>query len=175
MRQPWVVLAQKYEKLHKIGQGSFGVVFKGRCLKTGNDVAIKYIQLPTDNTTDNLKHVLSEVIMLRKLQERPENIYTTKLLDLLVPEVNENEPVSWVILILEYLPNDLRVMLNNSRDMGVTEKHVVAIMFNLLSALSVIHSAGLMHRDVKPGNFLISGDCRIKVCDFGSCRPILSE
>ena len=54
----------------------------------------------------------------------------------------------------------------------LTEDHVKVIMYNLLSSMRFFHAADLMHRDIKPANILIDHRCQIKLCDFGSARPI---
>ena len=54
----------------------------------------------------------------------------------------------------------------------LTDVHVKFIAYQLLRALKYIHSAELLHRDVKPSNILIDDSCYIKICDFGLCRSI---
>lgn len=46
------------------------------------------------------------------------------------------------------------------------------LSFNILSALSYLHSVGILHRDLKPENILINEDCKVKLCDFGLARTI---
>jgi serine/threonine protein kinase len=45
-------------------------------------------------------------------------------------------------------------------------------MYQLLSAVSFLHSAGVVHRDIKPANILLNSNCKIKLCDFGLSRVI---
>lgn len=52
----------------------------------------------------------------------------------------------------------------------LTEDHIVTILYNQLCALNFVHSAGVIHRDIKPGNFLIDSQCSVKICDFGLSR-----
>ena len=123
-----------------------------------------------------LKQVLSEVNILRTMTEAVNNIYTTKLIDLILPDVEEPEPISWVIIILDFLniASDLKTQLIEGIPQ-LTAEHVRVIIYNLLSALKFVHEAGIMHRDIKPANILINHECQIKVCDFGSARPILEN
>lgn len=72
---------------------------------------------------------------------------------------------------MEYVPHDIRTMLDKIKSDCLSEEHVKIIMYNLLCSLNFMHSAGLMHRDIKPCNLLIDGECSIKLCDFGQSRP----
>ena len=97
--------------------------------------------------------------MLKKLNARPDNIYVTKLLDVVVPETSDDRKLEWGVLVMEYLPFDLREAMISQQMKHLTEDHVVVILFNLLSAVDFIHKAGLMHRDLKPANVLIDNSC----------------
>lgn len=81
---------------------------------TGKQVAIKHIELETSNKQTAviyLKSLVSEVQILRKLSEQRDNIYTTKLLDLIVPEVAPSEQIKWVVIVMDYVQSDLRTAL----------------------------------------------------------------
>ena len=52
--------------------------------------------------------------------------------------------------------------------------HKQYIMYQLLKALKYMHTAGMLHRDMKPSNMLLNSDCLVKVCDFGLARSIAS-
>ena len=78
---------------------------------------------------------------------------------------------------MDYVPRDLRTILNSAsaKRLALSEEQVVLLAFNMLSAVDLVHSLGLMHRDIKPANFLVETDYGIKLCDFGSARPVISE
>lgn len=57
------------------------------------------------------------------------------------------------------------------------DEHAKILLYNMLCAVNFLHSANVMHRDIKPGNILIDDTCSIKLCDFGLSRttPEASE
>jgi serine/threonine protein kinase len=57
----------------------------------------------------------------------------------------------------------------------MNESSIITIIYNLLKAMEFFHSTNLMHRDIKPANILISPDCTVKLCDFGSARPVKTK
>lgn len=74
-------------------------------------------------------------------------------------------------LVMEFVPGaNLRHVV---RDRGrLTAGEALAVMDHVLSALAAAHSAGLVHRDVKPENVLVTADGRVKVADFGLARAV---
>jgi mitogen-activated protein kinase 15 len=50
--------------------------------------------------------------------------------------------------------------------------HIKYVVYQLLKALKFIHSAGVIHRDTKPSNLLLNGDCHLRICDFGQARSL---
>ena len=78
---------------------------------------------------------------------------------------------------MEYHPTDLRNVLDNVKDDEFTTDDAIIITYNMLCALNFLHSANVWHRDIKPGNILITADCNVLICDFGFARtaPNLSN
>ena len=109
---------------------------------------------------------------MRKLTSIKDNIFTSKLLDVIMSNDSE-EPDSYLFIVMEYVEHDLKKLLQASNKMfEFSEDHVVTIMYNCLCALKFLHSANIMHRDIKPANLLVDGSCQVKICDFGLSRTV---
>lgn len=70
---------------------------------------------------------------------------------------------------MSFIDQDLNKVLKVK---NFSEEHMTIILYNLLCALHFLHSANIMHRDIKPGNILVTKDCQIKICDFGLSQTI---
>ena len=74
-------------------------------------------------------------------------------------------------MVIEFIESDLKKILNSvHRGTILEEDHIVTMMYNSLCALNFIHSANLLHRDLKPGNLLVDSNCCVRLCDFGLAR-----
>ena len=117
----------------------------------------------------NTKQALREITILRKLTELKNNCYTVKLYDVLVPD--DPDQFTDIFLVLSCGKFNLKDVLNKSKgnfELG----HSKVILYNLLCCLKFLHSAGIMHRDFKPSNILVDGECKVKICDFGLSRTV---
>ena len=74
-----------------------------------------------------------------------------------------------LFIVMENFGYDLKTVLTNSSKC-LTETHISLILYNITCALKFLHSAGVMHRDIKTANILVNEDCNIKICDFGLSR-----
>jgi mitogen-activated protein kinase 1/3 len=95
-----------------------------------------------------------------------------ELLDLIVPEGEDETNIKNIFIVMEHEQSDLRQLLKLGLSSKLTEDHVKLILYNLLCAFKYLHSANVIHRDVKPSNILINKDCQIKICDFGLSRTL---
>ncbi|KAI9321045.1 kinase-like domain-containing protein [Dichotomocladium elegans] len=146
-----------YQKLHKIGEGTYGVVFKARQKLTNKVVALKKIRL---NHSDGMPvTTMREIAILKELKHR--NVLGLK--DLV------QRPTT-VYLVTEYLDMDLRrYMLDAGRE-GLTADHIKSYMHQLLSGLHYCHSHRILHRDLKPQNLLLDRQGRLVIADLGLSR-----
>ena len=111
-----------------------------------------------------MKRVLREIQILRHLTEMKENVHTVKILDLIV-----SENMTDIFIVMTYMCSDLKKALSKD-NIGFTQKHTTTILFRMLCAMSFLHKANVMHRDLKPGNILLDQDCNLLICDFGLAR-----
>ena len=65
--------------------------------------------------------------------------------------------------------------LLDKEDLQLTEETTIKILYRLLCSLKYLHQAGVMHRDIKPGNILLDSGLNVKICDFGLSRTIVSD
>lgn len=152
---------RKYEIVHRVGKGAYGVVWKALNRKTGETVALKKIFQAFQNDTDS-QRTFREIMFLQELNN--DNII--RLFNVLRAE-NDRD----IYLVFEYLDSDLHQVIKS----GILEDiHKRYIIYQLLKALKYIHSAELLHRDLKPSNLLLNAECLMKVADFGLARSIAS-
>lgn len=65
---------------------------------------------------------------------------------------------------------DLAAIIRSGQPL--TDAHFQSFIYQILCGLKYIHSANVLHRDLKPGNLLVNADCELKICDFGLARGI---
>lgn len=151
---------EEYELLGKIGEGTFGVVFRGRHVRTGDSVALKKIRLR--NASDGLpKKLLREIQALQSIDHA--NVITLR----------EYFPYgSSIILSFDYMNTDLHQIMRYTLNRGekLCTSAVKSILIMLLDGVASIHEASMMHRDLKPANILFTKHGELKIGDFGLAR-----
>ncbi|KAK1310918.1 putative serine/threonine-protein kinase [Acorus calamus] len=149
--------ANSFEKLDKIGQGTYSNVYKARDLMNGKIVALKKVGF--DNLEpESIRFMAKEILLLRKLDWHP-NIMRLEGL------VTSRMSCS-LYLIFEYMEHDL-AGLAALPGVKFTESQVKCYMKQLLSGLEHCHSKGVLHRDIKCSNLLIDNQGILKIADFG--------
>ncbi|XP_038905650.1 protein IMPAIRED IN BABA-INDUCED STERILITY 1-like [Benincasa hispida] len=161
----WVPLrADSFEKLEKIGQGTYSSVFRAREVETGRMVALKKVRF--DNfQPESIRFMAREIMILRRLDHpnimQLEGIITSKM-------------SSSIYLVFEYMEHDLAGLVS-SPDVKFSEAQVKCYMRQLLSAIEHCHLRGIMHRDIKASNILVNNEGILKLADFGLANVINSR
>ncbi|CAI9282181.1 unnamed protein product [Lactuca saligna] len=148
--------ADSYDKLAKIGHGTYSNVYKARDRDTGKIVALKKVRFDTSEP-ESVKFMAREIIILQKL-DHPNII---KLEGLATSRMQYS-----LYLVFEYMLSDLTRVI--SRPEGrLTEPQVKCYMQQLLCGLEHCHERGILHRDIKGSNLLIDKNGKLKIADFG--------
>jgi serine/threonine protein kinase len=147
----------KYERIDKLGQGTYSVVYKARNIATKEVVAIKKLTLQMRDGIEAT--TIREVSLLRQFKH--ENII--KLLDFF-PRAGK------MYLVLELMQSDLKQRMR-SVELPVTL--IKSYIHQIMKALAFCHANRIMHRDVKPENILIGSSGEVKIADFGTARLLL--
>nr|QHZ00925.1 CDK-2 [Lethenteron camtschaticum] len=147
-----------FQKVEKIGEGTYGVVYKARNKLTGEAVALKKIRLDTE-TEGVPSTAIREISLLRELNHP--NI--VRLLTIIHSEKK-------LYLVFELLDQDLKKFMDNATPSGIPLPLVKSYLYQLLQGIAFCHSHRILHRDLKPQNLLINAEGAIKLADFGLAR-----
>ncbi|XP_057978089.1 probable serine/threonine-protein kinase At1g09600 [Malania oleifera] len=148
--------ADSFEKLDKIGQGTYSSVYRGRDLETGKIVAMKKVRF-VNMDPESVRFMAREILILRRL-DHPN---VMKLEGLVTSRVSGS-----LYLIFEYMEHDL-AGLAAAPGIKFTEPQIKCYMQQLLRGLEHCHARGVLHRDIKGSNLLIDNNGNLKVGDFG--------
>ena len=174
-------------KIHSvIGQGGFGVVYKGEHRELGIEVAIKEyfpselcvrqggtvqptrgeFQVPFE---EGLERFLKEAKQLEKFRDCP-NIVTCRDL------FRANGTAYTIMEYVQGLPLSTLLERRESRGEPLTEQELLDLILPLLSGLQTVHDAGVCHRDIKPSNILVRRDDSTPILiDFGAAKQEISR
>ncbi|KAF0932144.1 hypothetical protein E2562_008675 [Oryza meyeriana var. granulata] len=148
--------ADTFERLDKIGQGTYSNVYKARDLESGKIVALKRVRF-VNMDPESVRFMAREIHVLRRLDHpnvvRLQGIVTSRLSHSLY-------------LVFEYMDHDL-AGLAATPGLRFTEPQVKCFMAQILAGLRHCHDRGVLHRDIKGANLLIDGAGVLKIADFG--------
>jgi len=151
---------RKYDIVQKLGKGAYGIVWRAVDRKTKETVALKKIFDAFQNATD-AQRTFREVMFLQEMAGH-EHIVT--LFNVLKAD-NDRD----IYLVFEYMETDLHAAIRANILQDIHKQYIV---WQSLKALKYMHSAELLHRDMKPSNLLLNSDCLMKVADFGLARSL---
>ena len=149
----------EYEKLNRVGEGTYGVVYRARHIETKEIVALKRVRMEEEK--DGLPiSSLREINLL--LNIRHKNIVELK-------EVVVGQRLDSIFLVMEYCEQDLASLLDNMPN-HFSEAQVKCIMLQLFDGLDYMHDHYIIHRDLKVSNLLMNDNGCVKIADFGLAR-----
>ncbi|ESO81933.1 hypothetical protein LOTGIDRAFT_223686 [Lottia gigantea] len=149
----------EFEKLNRIGEGTYGIVYCARDTKSDKIVALKKMRMEREK--DGLPiSGLREINILLNL--RHENIVEMK-------EVVVGKSLDSIFLVMEYCEQDLASLLDNMAA-PFSESQVKCIMLQLFKGLRYLHENFIIHRDLKVSNLLMTDNGCVKIADFGLAR-----
>jgi len=157
-------VSDRYEKVGRVGQGTYGVVYKAHDKQTGEFVALKRC-LPHHESTDGFPlTTIRELHTLRMGRPHPNIV---KLLNVAVSSTNN------VFLVFEFCAYDVAQLLDahyaKYGESPFQEAHVKTLSRQLWSALEFLHERAVIHRDIKSSNLLYHRGT-LKLADFGLAR-----
>lgn len=148
---------EKYQKLEKVGEGTYGIVYKAKSLVTGEILALKRIRLEAEDEGIP-STAIREISLLKEL--RHPNI--VRLYDVVHQEKK-------LTLVFEYLDQDLKKYLDCCLN-GMELMIMKSFLYQLLTGVAYCHHHRVLHRDLKPQNLLINREGELKLADFGLAR-----
>lgn len=162
---PYCEEVSKYEKLAKIGQGTFGEVFKARHRTTRKIVALKKVLMENEKEGFPIT-ALREIKILQLLKH--ENV--VNLIEICRTKASAfNRSKSTFFLVFDFCEHDLAGLLSNV-NVKFSLGEIKMVMKQLLNGLYFIHSNKILHRDMKAANILITKSGVLKLADFGLAR-----
>ncbi|CAL9124978.1 cell division control protein 2 homolog [Musa acuminata AAA Group] len=149
----------QYEKVEKIGEGTYGVVYKARDRLTNETIALKKIRLEQEDEGVP-STAIREISLLKEMQHS--NI--VRLQDVVHSEKR-------IYLVFEYLDLDLKKHMDSCPELAKDPRLIKTYLYQILRGIAYCHSHRVLHRDLKPQNLLIDRRTNaLKLADFGLAR-----
>ena len=158
-----------YSEICKIGNGSFGTVYKAICKETNEIVAIKSVFQDIHYKNRELS-ILKEVNNINCIKIK-DYFFTTK-------HSSISEPEKYLNVVMDYFPITLTNLIQNNISQNYTKNSLSTLEIKLYSyqmfhALFYLETINVCHRDIKPQNILIDPERKLlKICDFGSAKKL---
>ncbi len=160
----------RYEIIGRLGRGSMSTVYKAKAPVTGRLVALKILQPRNEIFVDLVGEARLREIFIEeaKIMGNMSHDHVAKIIDC---DEHEGEP----FIVLEYFAHSIGAFIGESYRMEAPSRIISAAktrsyLVQTLKGLERLHFAGIIHRDIKPYNLMLTSDDRIKIIDFGVSR-----
>ena len=151
-----------YKIIEKLGQGGMGVVYLAEDTKLDRKVAIKF--LPThisDNSEERLRFILEAKASAALNHKNIATVYS-------IEEVDNSQSENELFIVMEYIKG---VELSEKIKSGVIPfDESIKIATQIAEGLEAAHKEGIIHRDIKSSNIMISESGNVKIMDFGLAK-----
>src|SRR5688572_282705 len=157
---PGTVLAGRYEIVELVGAGAMGIVYKAHDRELNVDVAVKVLRSDLAIDPRFVERFRRELLLaLQVVHQHVVRIH----------DISESDGVRF--LTMTYVEGESLLELLE-RDGAIALERAIAIVQQLADGLQHAHDAGVIHRDLKPGNILIGTDGSAYITDFGVARSV---
>ncbi|KAG4989988.1 hypothetical protein JHK85_032971 [Glycine max] len=149
----------EFERLNKIDEGTYGVVFRAKDKKTGEIVALKKVKMEKEKEGFPLTSLREINILL--------SFHHPSIVD--VKEVVVGSNLDSIFMVMEYMEHDLKGLMEGMKQ-PFSQSEVKCLMLQLLEGVKYLHDNWVLHRDLKTSNLLLNNRGELKICDFGLAR-----
>ncbi|GAX80600.1 hypothetical protein CEUSTIGMA_g8035.t1 [Chlamydomonas eustigma] len=154
----------EFEKISRISEGTYGVVYKAREKSTGRLVALKRIKMEKEKDGFPVTSIREINVLLNF--HHPNMVHVSEIV------ISYKNP-DHIFMVMDLMDHDLKGLMEPSkgrlsRPFSIAE--VKCLMLQLLRGVEFMHSNWVLHRDLKPANILYSCKGELKICDFGLAR-----
>ncbi|KAL1216421.1 Cyclin-dependent kinase G-2 [Cardamine amara subsp. amara] len=149
----------EFERLNKIDEGTYGVVYRAKDKKTGEIVALKKVKMEKEREGFPLTSLREINILL--------SFHHPSIVD--VKEVVVGSSLDSIFMVMEYMEHDLKALMETMKQ-RFSQSEVKCLMLQLLEGVKYLHDNWVLHRDLKTSNLLLNNRGELKICDFGLAR-----
>ncbi|KAK1419974.1 hypothetical protein QVD17_29444 [Tagetes erecta] len=149
----------EFERLNKIDEGTYGVVYRAKDRKTREIVALKKVKMEKEREGFPLTSLREMNILL--------SFHHPSIVD--VKEVVVGRNLDSIFMVMEYMEHDLKALME-TMEQPFSQSEVKCLMLQLFEGTKYLHDNWVLHRDLKTSNLLLNNRGELKICDFGLSR-----
>ncbi|XP_055813353.1 cyclin-dependent kinase G-2-like [Solanum dulcamara] len=149
----------EFERLNRIDEGTYGVVYRAKDKKTGEIVALKKVKMEKEREGFPLTSLREINILI--------SLHHPSIVD--VKEVVVGSSLDSIFMVMEYMEHDLKALMETMKQ-PFTQSEVKCLMLQLFHGVKYLHDNWVLHRDLKTSNLLLNNRGELKICDFGLAR-----